>query len=300
MLETAETANRARARDATRRLWGGATGYVRPVAPLIPEGEFLNSPDREAAGDRFLAVDERLEPLIARINRFRVQPSSAFAGDDLASLTDAVSHQARALLTVAADNASTLSTVLVKANVLPTFAGFTLLRNAIECAGVALWLMGPNSRDDRVLRALQLSRESLSDLRRFEATVADNKYTGLSPGDPTLLRLVAERDKRPGNVGKSLKTPTVSERLDAAEAFVKRRAADQNTILINWQRASGLTHGRRHALWRNTDARLRGADHIGFQTVVTGDLIAVAAHYEATMNYIEDGLELLESRGGFQ
>jgi hypothetical protein len=90
------------------------------------------------AAEYFLVVDARLEPLIARLIRFVVQPGSELAADDAASRTDAVSHQARALLSVAADNASTLSRVAVKAEVLPTFAGYALMRIAIECAGVAL------------------------------------------------------------------------------------------------------------------------------------------------------------------
>jgi hypothetical protein len=267
------------------------------VPPLISDDAFKNDPRKEAAADYFLDVDVRLQPLIAQLNAFKVQPGSAFADDDKASRTDAVSHQARALLSVAADNALALRSVIVKAEVLPAFAGYSLTRNAIECAGVALWLMGPPSRDTRVLRALQLSRESLNDHRKLEATRAGQKHRRLAPTDPVLLKLEAERDKRAANVGVSLVAPSITERLEEAEMYVKRRADHQEALVVYWQRGSGLAHGRRHAVWQVSDARLRGSDHSGFQAVMSADIVEMTAHFEGAVNYLEDGIRMLERRG---
>lgn len=267
------------------------------MPPLISDDAFKNNSRKEAAADYFLDVDARLEPLISRLNEFKVQPGSALAGDDKASRTDAVSHQVRGLLSVAADNAHALRTVVVEAEVLPAFAGYSLTRNAIECAGVALWLMGPPTRDIRVLRALQLSRESLNDHRRLEATRSGQKHRRLALTDPLLLKLEAERDKRAANVGVSLVAPSITERLEEAEAYVKRRADRQEALVVYWQRGSGLAHGRRHAVWQVSDARLRGSDHAGFQAVMSADIVEMTAHFEGAVNYLEDGIELLERRG---
>ncbi|WP_243227427.1 hypothetical protein [Microbacterium sp. CIAB417] len=126
------------------------------MPPLISDDAFEDDPRNKAAADYFLDVDTQLRPVISRLNGFKVQPGSAFAGDDEATRTGAISHQASALLSVAADNAHALRSVVVKAKVIPAFAGCSLTRNAIERAGVTLWLMGPPTRDTRVLHALQL------------------------------------------------------------------------------------------------------------------------------------------------
>ncbi|PPL19803.1 hypothetical protein [Microterricola pindariensis] len=267
------------------------------MPPLISEAEFTGSRAKEIAAEYFLALVAQVEPLIDRINGFNVQVDSALESDDQDSRTDAVSHQARALLSVAADNVNTLAAVAVKAVILPAFAGYTLLRNVIECAGVALWLIGPASSDQRVLRALQLSRESLGDQRRLEATKAGGKYAGLAPTDSVLRKLEIERDMRPSNTGARLMPPSITERLEEAEAYVTRHADHQEALVVFWQRASGLAHGRRHAVWNVSDARIRRADHVGFQAVIAADIVALTAHFEAAVNYLEDGVRMLEQRG---
>lgn len=268
--------------------------------PLISDEEFMSTPLKEAAADYFLAVDARLSPLVKRINSCTVQPGSELAEDDDASRTDAVSHQARGLMTVAADNADALSTLMVKARVLPAFAGYSLLRNAIECAGIALWLIGPADSNTRVLRAIQLSYESLKDHRKLEAARVGEKLMGVDPTDPTLKKLVAERDKRPANVGVKLAPPTLTERLESVEEYVTQHAPKQEALIVYWQRGSGLAHGRRHAVWQVSDARVKGSDHAGFQVVMTGDIVELTAHFEAAVNYLEDAVALFEARGTVQ
>ncbi|WP_292767246.1 hypothetical protein [Microbacterium sp. UBA3486] len=267
------------------------------MTPIITEDKFHHGHAQNVAADYFLVVNERLEPLIKRLNAFDVRAGSSLAGDDRATRSDAVSHQARALLSVAADNASTVATVLVKAEVLPAFAAFTLLRNALECAGVALWLIGPRARDSRILRALQLSRESRNDEQRFEATVAGQKYRGLPDTDAVLQRLIVERDQRPGIFGERLTPPPITDRLAEAQSYITQRSDDQEPLLVQWQRTSGLAHGRRHAVWQTSNARIVSLDHIGFQAMMSGDIVAITAHFEAAVNHLDDGISLLELRG---
>jgi hypothetical protein len=148
-----------------------------------------------------------------------------------------------------------------------------------------------------VLRALQLSRKSSNDHRRLLATRAGDKHSGLSATDPVLKRIEAERDERPAIAGATLTPPSITERLAIAESFVRRHADSHEALIAYWQLASRLAHGPRHALWQVSDARMRGLDHVGFQAVVTGDIVALTAHYEAAINYIEDGVMMLEARG---
>jgi len=251
----------------------------------------------EIASEYFPIASEAIEPLVERIQTFRVQAQSALAGDDVASRTDAVSHQARSLLSVGVDHVKTLSAVMLEGGIIPAFAGFTLIRSALECAGVALWLLGPPDSDLRVLRAIQLSRESLNDSRRLAATSQGTKYRGLAPDDEYLQRFEQMRDSRPANAGKSLVAPSITDRLDAAEFFVTKHSPEQETLLTLWQRTSGLAHGRRHAIWQNSEARPHSADHVGFQVMVRADLVALTAHFESSTRYLDDGVALLELRG---
>ncbi|WP_243227428.1 hypothetical protein [Microbacterium sp. CIAB417] len=78
---------------------------------------------------------------------------------------------------------------------------------------------------------------------------------------------------------------------------MKRRAAHQQALVVYWQRGSGLAHGRRYAVWQVSNARLQGSDRTGFQAVKSADIMEMTDHFEGAVNYLEDGIEMLERRG---
>ncbi|MFF0911850.1 hypothetical protein ACFWZW_14250 [Microbacterium enclense] len=88
-------------------------------------------------------------------------------------------------------------------------AEFVMIRALIEAAGTALWVLGPNSSDERVLRSLRLRYTELTFSRKLAVTYAD--LAALRPG-ANANQLVAET--------------TVKESLEAQEAFVDGQMED--------------------------------------------------------------------------
>jgi hypothetical protein len=93
-------------------------------------------------------------------NRIHERPpspeaGSSLAGDDKATDPSRLSHAVIALLISAVDHFETLRLVVEEQHALPARGGFTLLRVALENAAVAVWLLAPGLRDERVFRLLR-------------------------------------------------------------------------------------------------------------------------------------------------
>lgn len=105
--------------------------------------------------------------LYDEMNRWpKSEPGSLLFEDDQATYPFPISNDVRYLLLVASENLSGLRSMILEAreNGVPTlnlhvFAPYTLIRNAIECAGTALWIMTPAEQHERVLRLAQFELE---------------------------------------------------------------------------------------------------------------------------------------------
>lgn len=177
------------------------------------------------------------------------EPGSLIFEDDQATYPFPLSNNVRYLLLVAVDNLSGLRSMILEAseNGVPTlnlhvFAPYTLLRNAIECAGTALWILEPDERHERVLRVAQ-----------FELEDAKKNKTALTAfggtGEETFNR----------------KKAIIEAMIEPFEQLSWRSVADGFRItdllrsigsipqleglnpLGKWQIASGMAHGKRWA-----------------------------------------------------
>lgn len=83
------------------------------------------------------------------------EPGSSLAGDDNATDPYRLSHAVVQVLISAVDHLETLRLVVQEQHVVPARGGFTLVRAALENAAVAMWLLAPSRRDERVFRLLR-------------------------------------------------------------------------------------------------------------------------------------------------
>jgi hypothetical protein len=89
-------------------------------------------------------------------------------------------------LVSAVDHLDALRALVADAHVVHARAAFTLMRAAIENAATAVWLLGPSSRDERILRRLRLAWADSRDLDQptftsiVEAAGSDAWPEGLS------------------------------------------------------------------------------------------------------------------------
>ncbi len=134
--------------------------------PDLPRQESVE--DEVRARHALFEAFGMVETLHAQFRDYSVRSGTALAGDDVATPFEHLSSQIETSIAVAFDNLRTVKLIMQDAATVPAFSHFGLVRNAIEGAGIGLWLLGPTSRGERVLRSLQSSFESRKDLHSLE------------------------------------------------------------------------------------------------------------------------------------
>lgn len=256
---------------------------------------------RESAADEELARQQlfeafaMVETLHENFEDYAVLPGTELAGDDAATPYEHLSSQIETNLAVSLDNLRTVKLIMQDARTVPAFSHFGLIRNAIEAAGIGLWQLGPHSRDERVLRALQTSFESRKDIHGLEAAM-DGSFSRLPPTDRATLRLEAIRDARSAIRGVSLRPPTITERLKEAQRYA--RDSGDFSLLVTWKMTSGIAHGQRSALYAILDRELLSTNEVGARVNMTSSLSTIAGTYKLALHYLMDLLMLLLNRNG--
>lgn len=185
----------------------------------------------------------RFEVLNEIKRSFAGERNSALQGDDTAAPYEPVSDLVASHFAVATDQLHAVKLAVESGrndshmHVLPV-AMYTFIRSAVETIGTAIWLLSPSSRDERVLRALQLIYDHRRNLRTIATEMGDTEDAGF---DRMSRRVEQIRDARPGLRGRSLKKlKTVTERLDAIAGLLPDLFMPPLTL---WRMASGLAHG---------------------------------------------------------
>jgi hypothetical protein len=216
------------------------------------EGHLLPSAANEYEwAERIMNLLDQHAHLSDGINhKMEVRAGSSLMGDDNISPALPLSYYLRYLLTAAADNFSAIRSMLIMNEVgahtnlaLHPFAPYTLVRNVIECAGTAYWVLSPSSRPKRIHRHAMLE---LDDAKKSLSAL--NQYGG--SGDRTYARRVElikamiaryPNDITWKNVTDGFSVTSALREVGTASAF-----ASVNPLGA-WQLASGMAHGKRWA-----------------------------------------------------
>src|SRR6266516_3059607 len=212
---------------------------------------------------------------------------TALAADDAMSNPFQVSHFASAAISVAADNLDALRRLTEgcppcdpNTMIFATFAHWSLLRAGLENAGRAFWLLRPESRSERVIRALRIQAANVIN------SDAAEKKTPRGPRKPKAQRIarvkdVAARAGLPRN--KVEDQPKYSEIMAYAGDQIAGQPLHAEFL---WRAASGATHGDSWAVLSLQDREaVDAADGVTSQrltvsvrimSVVTGEAVAVA------------------------
>ena len=92
----------------------------------------------------------------------RQQPS----GDDAAAHPYEISHAVHSALASAVEHLDALRVLVADAHVVHARTPFTLMRAALENSSTAVWLLGPSSRDERIVRRLRLAWADSRDVEK--------------------------------------------------------------------------------------------------------------------------------------
>ncbi|MEH1129433.1 hypothetical protein [Micromonospora sp. CPCC 206061] len=119
---------------------------------------------------RLLHLLEQIEPWVERCSGdkpgfSRLGAGSSLRGDDDRVHPYETSHAVWSALSHAVDHLHAVRSMLRDAQVIHNYASYTLLRAAIENAAVAVWLLAPASRSERITRRL---RHAAADIKGGE------------------------------------------------------------------------------------------------------------------------------------
>jgi hypothetical protein len=212
-----------------------------------------------------------------------VQPGSGLAGDDGESNPYQVSHAVIHGIAGSLDHLHALRMLIQTAASLHTFAPFTLNRAAIEAGAVAVWLLAPKTRDERIHRRLVLATQNACDADAVLKTMG--KASPLTDRLNDIRKIAARRPmlhpdrivSRPPGIGRIIG--------EAGSAF----ELGSDAALACWQACSGITHSRQWASMTMLDREElnRVANVINlrltasFSNVLSVTAIAVAFSIEA-------------------
>jgi hypothetical protein len=210
-----------------------------------------------------------------------VQLHSSLASDDLAVNPFHVSHAAIHGIAGAIDHLHSLRMLIKTAASLHTFAPFTLNRAVIEGAAVAVWLLAPRTRDERIRRRLVLATQNARDVDGVLTTMGET--SSLNDQLDEIRKVAARRPSLDPNgiVG----SPPGMERIvkEAGDAFHLGSEA------TSWKACSGITHNRQWAslnfLDREELSRIANVRNLrmtaSFKNVLAMAAVSVALSTEA-------------------
>ncbi len=235
----------------------------------------------------------QLDAQAARVDALRVTERSSLAGDDLATPYMPVTSLFIGRLAVATDHLRGVQVAVQDSGWKVTaMSMFTLIRSAYESAAVAVWLLAPTSRDDRVLRALQLAVDARKSLHtvQMEAMGADERYASV------LAKLERDRDARPALIGARLdKLPSITARIKEATPHLP---VDFLPPITLWRLASGIAHGNMQMM--RTVLEHKQLEDFGTDRTahfrMTTSVGTLAMFYVAAFDMVTAAVELYEQR----
>jgi hypothetical protein len=249
--------------------------------------------DQAKRGLQFLQVGfRRLDALELRATALTVRDRSSLAGDRDAASYNPIPDQVLGLLSAATDHLRAVQvTVEETGGKILAMSLFTLVRSAYEATGTGLWLLQPMSRDDRILRSMQLTWDNRRQLRSV--------MTELGKDDPGFSRMEDRlnelRAAREGLRDKQLRgLESVTGRLRSVASAVPALIFPP---LVLWQMASGIAHGN-SAMFQNVLEReqLTPFTNGSASFRVTTSVVSIAMFYDAALTLVEKLIDAFESR----
>ena len=234
----------------------------------------------------------RHEVLAERADALEVASGSALAHDRDAATYNPVPDLVFNILGTALDHLHGLQvSVEGSGGSILAMSSFTLIRSTFEAAGTGLWILQPESRDERLLRSRRITRDN-----RRQVHVMKTELGQPDPGfDRMGARLQQQIDARPALAGQSLnKLDSVTSRLGAVATMVPCLPVPPLTL---WRMASGIAHGNTHMIIAVLEReQIKLPDEGSTPYNVTSSFVTVAMFYDAALNMVEALLDLYDAR----
>lgn len=168
---------------------------------------------------------------------------SPLARDDRDTAPFQVSHAVVAALASALDHVKSLEALFMKAQIVPARGSFTLLRAALENAAVAVWLLSPTLRTERVLRRLRLQWADMVDNDSALALTGMTRTRSLDENKRRLQDLARAANLSTEQVSQVASRPVAWNTI-VSDAGQAARSLDRKWVLLMWKLCSGIAHAR--------------------------------------------------------
>lgn len=253
--------------------------------------------DEKKVFEELLSLLSRIDPWVNRCTGdkpsfLEAGAGSALRGDDNKVHPYETSHAVWAALSHAVDHLHAVRSMVRDAAVIHNYAPYTLLRAAIENAAVAVWLLAPAGRPERIERRL---RHAAADIKGGEEV---KELIGHQGPRTKQQRVDQIRAIAAGVTGVNV------DRASAPASFraVVKSAGEQirmggKTTRLLWHMGSGIAHGD---LWATVSAtqtdELPGAPAGMKHMRVSAGMPSIYMMSAAAFDLIEKGFELAELR----
>jgi hypothetical protein len=177
-------------------------------------------------------------------SKWKVEDGSSIAKDDKAAAPFLMSGHLLSQMHTAVEHVDAFSRLLRgESGVMHLHADYTLIRSAIECAGMAHWALMPGERSERVRRVLRIAMRDASDSSKVLS-------------DPQMrAELLARRKQRITQVAEreSLDLAACLAGYTTTSVLAEVSLRVTSEPLFAWQLCSGMAHGKQWALQALSD-----------------------------------------------
>jgi len=223
------------------------------------------------------------------------EPRSTLALDDpyLGIWREGALH--RVAINAAVDGLLTVRSLIEEARTVPMTALHPILRSIIENASLALYLIEPEDRDQRLLRSFNSMADDAKRARSFREKLGSSGAAEIYDRDIALIDdLLAERAALKHLSARTLALPTYTRLVMDADTFLLADPALNRIsgfkLIALWQVLSGLSHGR---AWAMVEA-LERSNAVVNEESRSGTVTATTS-VAAVATFMQRGLELVES-----
>lgn len=241
--------------------------------------------------EQYASLRPRIHEMRSRALAVTLAPGGLLAREDEKTSYSPISHQVRFQLQLASEHLTALDQ-LIEAHGLPNYAGYVLIRAALETSAAGYWLVQPGVSNRRVLRALRMAWWDQRDSAEF--TVA----SGHAATDWDLERrahLDLLRSKVKGLHQATLDLPRLSHTDMLTEVGRGLKITQQLSTLLAWRLCSSLAHGNsaaavmalQHRQIRETEPHVHSA---------TSSWALVSALVRTSLETFDGALALFEER----
>ncbi|WP_163512199.1 hypothetical protein [Fodinicola acaciae] len=238
------------------------------------------------------------DPWLRRAQTLPRDPAagSSLLGDDNATAPYHISHAVISALVSAVDHLDGLRQLITRAQVIHGRVPFTLLRAALENASIAVWLLAPQSRNERVFRRLRLQWADFSDGENARALTDVPANKSLEERKQKLQDLARARGLEQERIAQIAARPVAWSTI-VGLAAEEGTPLDRNDATLIWMLCSGIAHGRTWAALNLLDREevSRAAERVLHVKLTASEKnILVIAQCTAAM--IQAGWSLLDQR----